>query len=99
MIIYTSGTTGNAKGALMAHRTLIGNLPGYVCSHDFFPQARDMFWSPADWAWTGGLWNVLLATWHFGMPLLAYRGRFDAQKAFALIEKYGVRNTFLFRRR
>lgn len=96
VIIYTSGTTGNAKGALMAHRTLIGNLPGYVCSHDFFPQARDMFWSPADWAWTGGLWNVLLATWHFGMPLLAYRGRFDAQKAFALIEKYGVRNTFLF---
>ena len=96
VIIYTSGTTGNAKGALMAHRTLIGNLPGYVCSHDFFPQARDMFWSPADWAWTGGLWNVLLATWHFGMPLLAYKGRFDAGKAFALIEKYGVRNTFLF---
>jgi acetyl-CoA synthetase len=96
MIIYTSGTTGNAKGALMAHRTLIGNLTGYVCSHDFFPQPRDMFWSPADWAWTGGLWDVLLPTWHFGMPLLAYKGRFDAQKAFVLMEKYGVRNTFLF---
>jgi acetyl-CoA synthetase len=96
MIIYTSGTTGNAKGALMAHRTLIGNLTGYVCSHNFFPQSRDMFWSPADWAWTGGLWDVLLPTWHFGMPLLAYKGRFDAQKAFVLMEKYGVRNTFLF---
>jgi acetyl-CoA synthetase len=96
VIIYTSGTTGNPKGALMAHRTLIGNLSGYVCSHDFFPQRRDMFWSPADWAWTGGLWDVLLPTWHFGMPLLAYKGRFDAAKAFALIEKYGVRNTFLF---
>jgi acetyl-CoA synthetase len=96
MIIYTSGTTGNPKGALMAHRTLIGNLSGYICSHDFFPQARDMFWSPADWAWTGGLWDVLLPTWHFGMPLLAYKGRFDAAKAFSLIEKYGVRNTFLF---
>jgi hypothetical protein len=54
-----------------------------------------MFWSPADWAWTGGLWDVLLPTWHFGMPLLAYKGRFDAGKAFALIEKYGVRNCFL----
>lgn len=96
MIIYTSGTTGNPKGALMAHRTLIGNLTGYVCSHDFFPQPRDLFWSPADWAWTGGLWDVLLPTWHFGMPLLAYKGRFDAEKAFSLMEKYGVRNTFLF---
>ena len=96
MIIYTSGTTGKPKGALMAHRTLLGNLSGYVCSHDSFPQARDMFWSPADWAWTGGLWDVLLPTWHFGMPLLAYKGRFDPGKAFALIEKYAIRNTFLF---
>lgn len=96
MIVYSSSTADTPKGALMAHRTLIGNLPAYVCSHDFFPQRRDMFWSPADWAWTGGLWNALLPTWHFGMPLLAYKGRFDAEKAFALIEKYGVRNTFLF---
>jgi acetyl-CoA synthetase len=96
LIIYTSGTTGNPKGALMAQRTLIGNLPGFVCSHDFFPQQGDMFWSPADWAWTGGLFDALLPTWHFGMPILGYRGRFDAEKAFYLIEKYGVRNTFLF---
>jgi acetyl-CoA synthetase len=96
MIIYTSGTTGKPKGALMAHRTLLGNLSGFVCSHDFFPQSGDMFWSPADWAWTGGLWDVLLPTWHFGMPLLAYKGRFDPGKAFSLIEKYGIRNSFLF---
>lgn len=96
LIIYTSGTTGNPKGALMAHRTLIGNLSGFVCSHDFFPQPRDMFWSPADWAWTGGLFDVLLPVWRFGMPLLAYKGRFEPEKAFALIEKYGIRNTFLF---
>ncbi|MDQ5903566.1 MAG: acetyl-CoA synthetase [Pseudomonadota bacterium] len=96
MIIYTSGTTGNPKGALMAHRTLIGNLSGFVCSHNGFPQAGDLFWSPADWAWTGGLFDVLLPVWRFGMPLLAYKGRFEAEKAFTLIEKYGVRNTFLF---
>lgn len=96
LIIYTSGTTGQPKGALMAHRTLLGNLTGFVCSHDFYPQPGDLFWSPADWAWTGGLFDVLLPAWHFGMPLLAYRGRFDADKAFSLIERYGVRNTFLF---
>ena len=96
LIIYTSGTTGDPKGALMAQRTLLGNLPGFVCSHDFYPQPGDMFWSPADWAWTGGLFDALLPAWNFGQPILAYRGRFDAEKAFWLMEKYGIRNTFLF---
>ena len=96
LIIYTSGTTGNPKGALIAQRGLIGNLSGFVCSHDFYPQRGDMFWSPADWAWTGGLFDALLPSWNFGQPLLGYRGRFDPEKAFWLMEKYGVRNSFLF---
>ncbi len=96
LIIYTSGTTGPPKGALLAHRTLIGNLPGFACSHDFFPEPGDLFWSPADWAWTGGLFDALLPAWHYGMPLVAYRGRFDPEHACALMAKYGVRNAFLF---
>ncbi len=96
LIIYTSGTTGPPKGALKAHRVLLGNLPGFVHSHDFYPQPRDMFWSPADWAWTGGLMDALLPAWYFGQPILGYRGRFDAEKAYDLIERYGVRNSFLF---
>jgi acetyl-CoA synthetase len=96
LIIYTSGTTGPPKGALKPHRILIGNVPGFVHSHDFFPQPGDMFWSPADWAWTGGLMDALLPSWMFGVPILGYRGRFDAEKAYYLLEKYGVRNSFLF---
>ena len=96
LIIYTSGTTGNPKGALIAQRSLYGNLSGFVCSHDFYPRRGDMFWSPADWAWTGGLFDALLPSWNFGQPLLGYRGRFDPEKAFWLMEKYGVRNSFLF---
>ncbi len=96
LIVYTSGTTGPPKGALKAHRVLLGNIPGFVHSHDFFPQPGDMFWSPADWAWTGGLMDALLPTWHFGQPILGYRGRFDSDRAYYLIEKYGVRNAFLF---
>jgi acetyl-CoA synthetase len=96
LIIYTSGTTGPPKGALKAHRVLIGNVPGFVHSHDFFPRPGDMFWSPADWAWTGGLMDALLPAWMFGVPILGYRGRFDAEKAYYLLEKYGVRNSFLF---
>jgi len=96
LIIYTSGTTGPPKGALKAHRVLLGNVPGFVHSHDFFPQPGDVFWSPADWAWTGGLMDALLPAWLFGIPILGYRGRFDAEKAYYLIEKYGIRNSFLF---
>jgi len=96
LIIYTSGTTGPPKGALQGHRLIVGNLPGFAYSHDFFPQPGDMFWSPADWAWAGGLFDALLPSWYYGMPILGYRGRFDAERAYYLLEKYGVRNSFLF---
>jgi acetyl-CoA synthetase len=96
LLIYTSGTTGPPKGALKPHRVVLGNLPGFEYSHDLFPQTGDMFWSPADWAWTGGLMDALLPTLHFGLPILGYRGRFDPENAFRLMQKYGVRNAFLF---
>jgi acetyl-CoA synthetase len=96
LLIYTSGTTGPPKGALMPQRVLLGNIPGFVHSHDLYPQPGDLFWSPADWAWTGGLMDALLPSLFHGLPLLGYRGRFDAEKAFWLMQKYGVRNAFLF---
>jgi len=96
LIIYTSGTTGPPKGALMPHSCLIGNLPGFIYSHDGYPQAGDVFWSPADWAWTGGLMDALLPTLYFGQPIVGYRGRFDPERALRLIERYQVRNAFLF---
>jgi acetyl-CoA synthetase len=94
-IIYTSGTTGPPKGTLLPHCVLIGNLPGFEHSHDAFPQEGDLFWTPADWAWTGGLWDALMPTLYHGRTILGYRGRFEPQLAFRLIEKYGVRNAFL----
>lgn len=95
VLIYTSGTTGPPKGALIPHRALIGNLPGFVYSQNHFPQTGDVFWTPSDWAWTGGLMDALLPTLYFGQPILGYYGRFDAEKAFYLLEKYAVTNTFL----
>ena len=96
LLIYTSGTTGPPKGALMPHRCLLGNLPGFTHSHNGYPQPGDLFWSPADWAWTGGLIDALLPALYFGQPIVGYRGRFDPERAFRLIERYQIRNTFLF---
>jgi acetyl-CoA synthetase len=96
VLIYTSGTTGPPKGALMPHSALIGNLPGFVASQNWFPQASDVFWSPADWAWTGGLMDALLPTLYFGFPIIGTRGRFAPDRAFELMQRYGVTNAFLF---
>ena len=96
LLIYTSGTTGPPKGALMPHRALIGNLPGFVASQDWFPQKGDVFWSPADWAWTGGLMDALLPTLYFGFPIVGVRGRFSPERAFELMQRYRVTSAFLF---
>ncbi len=128
ILIYTSGTTGPPKGALLAHRALIGNLPGFVCSQNWFgfdphpdsktpspargragvgastkratpskgDQNTSVFWSPADWAWTGGLMDALLPTLYFGRPIVAFNGRFSPELAFRLMQQHGVTHTFLF---
>ncbi|MBT8408406.1 MAG: AMP-binding protein, partial [Alphaproteobacteria bacterium] len=54
-LIYTSGTTGPPKGALHAHRYLLGHLPSVELHHELLPQPGDVGWTPADWAWIGGL--------------------------------------------
>jgi acetyl-CoA synthetase len=96
MMIYTSGTTGNPKGALHGHRVVLGHLPGVEMPHDFFPQPGDRFWTPADWAWAGGLLDVLLPSLHHGVPVVARAiTKFDPEEAYALMARHGVRNAFI----
>jgi len=96
LIIYTSGTTGPPKGAFHAHRALLGHLPGVEFPHNFFPKEDDLFWTPADWAWIGGLIDVLFPSWHHGIPVVAHRAKkFDPEEAFHLLAKYGIRNAFM----
>jgi acetyl-CoA synthetase len=96
LMVYTSGTTGAPKGALHGHRVLLGHLPGIELPHEFLPQAGDRFWTPADWAWAGGLLNVLLPGLHYGVPVVAHRSdRFDPEEAFALMARLAVCNAFI----
>ena len=96
LIIYTSGTTGNPKGALHAHRVLPGHLPGVEMSHGFLPEPGDRIWTPADWAWIGGLLDVLLPALHHGIPVVSHRfAKFTGEAAFKLMRETGVRNAFL----
>ena len=96
VIIYTSGTTGKPKGALHAHRVLLGHLPGVEMPQAFFPNDARLMWTPADWAWIGGLFDVLLPSWHHGVAVLARRfEKFDGEAAFDLMQRHAVTHAFL----
>ena len=96
IIIYTSGTTGNPKGALHAHRVLLGHLPNVEMVHDFMPKPGDVMWTPADWAWIGGLFDALFPAWYHGMPVVGHRAKkFEPQAAMQLMADHAVRNVFL----
>ena len=96
LLIYTSGTTGPPKGALHAHRDLLGHLPGTEFPHNFFPKKGDIIWTPADWSWIAGLMDVLMASWHHGVTVVSNPIRkFDPDIAFYTISKYGVRNALI----
>jgi acetyl-CoA synthetase len=103
VLIYTSGTTGPPKGALIPHRALLGNLTGFVASQNWFgfdaaqnAASEAVFWSPADWAWTGGLMDALLPTLYFGREIIAFNGRFSPEVAFDILQTHQVSHTFLF---
>jgi acetyl-CoA synthetase len=96
LMIYTSGTTGQAKGALHGHRVLLGHVPGVQFPHEFLPKKGDRIWTPADWAWAGGLLNVLLPSLYLGVAVVCRKfERFDPEAALAFIDEAQIRNAFI----
>ena len=95
VLIYTSGTTGSAKGAVHGHRVLSGHLPGVAISHDHLGQSGDCLWTPADWAWIGGLFDVLMPGLALGVPVVAARlDKFTPEACAEIIARGEVRNVF-----
>lgn len=96
LMIFTSGTTGPPKGALHGHRVLIGHIPGVQTHHEFMPQPGDKLWTPADWAWAGGLLNVLLPGLLLGVPVVSSQAqKFDPELAYRIMAEMNVRNAFI----
>ncbi len=96
LMIYTSGTTGQPKGVLHGHRVLLGHMPGIELSQNFLGREGDLLWTPADWAWAGGLLNALFPALSLGVPVVCHASRkFDPEFAFHLLERQKIRNAFI----
>ena len=95
VLIYTSGTTGSPKGALHGHRLLTGHLPGVSISHNHLGQPGDCLWTPADWAWIGGLFDVAMPGLALGVPVVAARlPKFTPEACAEIVTRGKVRNIF-----
>lgn len=96
LLMYTSGSTGMPKGMLHAHRVIHAYQPTVSMFYDLeLTDPGLVFWSPADWAWVGGLLDLLLPAWMAGQTVVASQHRFDAERAFDLMERHGVTHAFM----
>ncbi|MFJ6111337.1 AMP-binding protein [Dietzia maris] len=58
-------------------------------------ESTDVFWTPADWAWAGGLLDVLLPSLYSGVPVVASDRRPTPENVEHILRRHGVTCSFL----
>lgn len=96
LLMYTSGSTGKPKGILHGHRILAAYTPSINLFFNLaMEQDNAVYWSPSDWAWVGGLLDMLFPAWMAGRPIATSLDRFNADFAYQFMARHKVTHTFL----
>ena len=96
LLMYTSGSTGMPKGLIHAHRIIHAYVPSLTLVFNMeLNYPNGVFWSPADWAWVGGLLDLALPAWQHGQTVVSTNQRFTAEWAFEFMERHQVTHSFM----
>ena len=96
LLMYTSGSTGKPKGIMHGHRVLAAYTPSINLFFNLALEDKDaVYWSPSDWAWVGGLLDMLFPAWMAGRPVVTSLERFSADYAYDFMSRHNVTHTFL----
>ena len=96
LLMYTSGSTGMPKGILHGHRVLASYRPSINLFFNLSLEDEDaVYFSPSDWAWVGGLLDMLFPAWMAGRPVATAEARFKAEWAYEFMARHKVTHTFL----
>lgn len=96
LLMYTSGSTGKPKGILHGHRVLASYTPSINLFFNMEMETPDaVYWSPSDWAWVGGLLDMVFPAWMAGRAIATSLDRFKADWAYGFMARHKVTHTFL----
>ena len=96
LLMYTSGSTGKPKGIQHGHRVLASYTPSINLFFNLSMEDDDaIFWSPSDWAWVGGLLDMLFPAWMAGRPIATSLDRFRADSVYQFLARHKVTHAFL----
>ncbi|MCQ9329153.1 AMP-binding protein [Pelistega suis] len=91
-LLFYPDNTEPLQATVVTHEALIGALPGFVSSQNWFPKKSDIFYTTYDWSTPIGLLGALLPTLYFGRTIVGCPSGRTIPRLFTLLEHYPISN-------